>query len=152
MVILYVYLRIWTKKSPIYQTDMYIKKFKMVCKGKTFAHHLMNICVSVYELKKLQPEHPSLEAPLSWQADDIVHQTNTLSNPPFHVDHCNAIIWGIGCHLEYRIGWDLSTSQKTNLLSPKSLFLAARSDVKNVWDLRKNEKHHFHKQFILFLQ
>jgi hypothetical protein len=34
---------------------------------------------------------PSLVAPLSWQDDGIVVQTNILSNPPFHVDHDNAI-------------------------------------------------------------
>jgi hypothetical protein len=33
----------------------------------------------------------SLVAPLSWQVDGIVGQTNILSNPPFHVDHGNAI-------------------------------------------------------------
>jgi hypothetical protein len=36
-------------------------------------------------------EHPTLVAPLSWQVDGIVGQTNTQSNPPFHVDHANAI-------------------------------------------------------------
>jgi hypothetical protein len=30
-------------------------------------------------------------------------------------------------------------------------YLAAGSDVKNVWDLRRNEKY-FRKQFLLFLQ
>ena len=29
---------------------------KMVCKGKTFTHHPMRICVSVYFLKKSQPK------------------------------------------------------------------------------------------------
>ncbi len=36
-------------------------------------------------------EHPSLVAPLSQQVDGIVGQTNILSDPPFHVDHDNAI-------------------------------------------------------------
>jgi hypothetical protein len=30
---------------------------------------------------------PSLVAPLTWQDDVIVGQTNILSNPHFHVDH-----------------------------------------------------------------
>jgi hypothetical protein len=30
---------------------------------------------------------PPLVAPLSWQVDGIVGQTNTLSDPPLHVDH-----------------------------------------------------------------
>jgi hypothetical protein len=34
---------------------------------------------------------PSLVTPLSWQDDGIVGQTNILSDPPFHVDHSNAI-------------------------------------------------------------
>ncbi len=34
---------------------------------------------------------PSLVAPLSRQDDGIVVQTNIQSNPPFHVDHGNAI-------------------------------------------------------------
>ncbi len=34
---------------------------------------------------------PSLVAPLSWQVDGIVGQTNILSNPPFHMDHSDAI-------------------------------------------------------------
>jgi hypothetical protein len=34
---------------------------------------------------------PSLVAPLSWQDDSIVGQTNILSYSPFHVDHGNAI-------------------------------------------------------------
>jgi hypothetical protein len=34
---------------------------------------------------------PPLVAPLSWQDDGIVGQTNILSNPLFHVDHGNAI-------------------------------------------------------------
>ncbi len=33
----------------------------------------------------------SLVAPLSWQVDGIAGQTNILSDPPFHVDHGNAI-------------------------------------------------------------
>ncbi len=36
---------------------------------------------------------PSLVAPLSRQDDGIVGQTNILSNPPFHGDHGNAILW-----------------------------------------------------------
>ncbi len=36
-------------------------------------------------------ELPSFVAPLSWQVDRIVGQTNTLSKPPFHVYHRNAI-------------------------------------------------------------
>jgi hypothetical protein len=55
MVIFYVYLRYFTKKSRLYRTDMHIKK-KMVCEGKTFAHRPMRICVSVYFLKKSQPK------------------------------------------------------------------------------------------------
>ncbi len=34
---------------------------------------------------------PSLVAPLSWQDDGIVGQTKVLSDPPFHVDHGDAI-------------------------------------------------------------
>jgi hypothetical protein len=34
---------------------------------------------------------PSLVAPLSQQDDCIVGQTNILSDPPFNVDHSNAI-------------------------------------------------------------
>ena len=33
----------------------------------------------------------SLVVPLSWQVDSILGQTNILFNPPFHVDHSNAI-------------------------------------------------------------
>jgi hypothetical protein len=32
-----------------------------VCEGKTFAHRPMHICVSVYFLKKSQPEFPFLQ-------------------------------------------------------------------------------------------
>jgi hypothetical protein len=56
MVILYVYLRICTTKTQFYRTDAQIKKIKMVCEGKNFAHHLMRICIAVYFLKKSQPE------------------------------------------------------------------------------------------------
>jgi hypothetical protein len=55
MVIFYVYLGYFTKKSQLYRTDTQIKK-KLVCKGKTFAHLPMHICVSVYFLKKSQPK------------------------------------------------------------------------------------------------
>jgi hypothetical protein len=34
---------------------------------------------------------PSLVAPLPWQVDGVVGQTNILSDPPFHVDHHDAI-------------------------------------------------------------
>ncbi len=34
---------------------------------------------------------PSLVAPLSWPDDGIVGQTNIPSDPPFHVDHVDAI-------------------------------------------------------------
>jgi hypothetical protein len=34
---------------------------------------------------------PSLVAPLSWCDDGIVGQTNILFDPPFHVDHGDAI-------------------------------------------------------------
>ncbi len=34
---------------------------------------------------------PSLVAPLSWQDDGIVGQTNIPSDLPFHVDHGDAI-------------------------------------------------------------
>jgi hypothetical protein len=34
---------------------------------------------------------PSLVAPLSWQDDGIEGQTNILSDPPFHVEHGDAI-------------------------------------------------------------
>jgi hypothetical protein len=34
---------------------------------------------------------PSLVAPLSWQDDGVVGQTNIQSDPPFHVDHGDAI-------------------------------------------------------------
>jgi hypothetical protein len=39
---------------------------------------------------------PSINAPLSWQVDGIVGQTNTLSNPPFHVDHRDVIVRALG--------------------------------------------------------
>ena len=55
MVIFYVYLRYFTKKSRLYRTDTQIKK-KSVCEGKTFAHRPMRICVSVYFIKKSQPK------------------------------------------------------------------------------------------------
>ncbi len=42
---------------------------------------------------------PSLVAPLSQQDDGIVGQTNILSDPPFHVDHGDAIYLCIGCRL-----------------------------------------------------
>ncbi len=42
---------------------------------------------------------PSLVDPLSWQDDGIKGQTNILSDPPFLVDHGNAIYLGIGCRL-----------------------------------------------------
>ncbi len=42
---------------------------------------------------------PSLVAPLSLQDDGIKGQTNILSDPPFFVDHGDAIYQGIGCHL-----------------------------------------------------
>jgi hypothetical protein len=42
---------------------------------------------------------PSLVAPLSWQDDGIVGQTNILSDPPFHDDHGDAIYLCIGCRL-----------------------------------------------------
>ena len=51
MVIFYVYLRYFLKKSQFYKTDMQIKIIETVCKVKTFAHHPMRICVSVYFLK-----------------------------------------------------------------------------------------------------
>ncbi len=38
------------------QSKYTYKKFKMVCKGITFAHCLTHFCVSVYELKKSQPK------------------------------------------------------------------------------------------------
>jgi hypothetical protein len=34
--------------SRFYRTDTQIKKIEMVCEGKTFAHHPMHICVSVF--------------------------------------------------------------------------------------------------------
>ncbi len=34
---------------------------------------------------------PSLVAPLSWQVDGIVGQTNILSDPSLHMDHGDAI-------------------------------------------------------------
>ncbi len=42
---------------------------------------------------------PSLVDPLSWHDDGIKGQTNILSNPPFLVDHGDAIYQGIGCRL-----------------------------------------------------
>ena len=39
---------------------------------------------------------PSLNAPLSWRVDGIVSQTNSLSDPPFHVCHGDVIYQGIG--------------------------------------------------------
>jgi hypothetical protein len=53
MVIFYVYLRYFTRKSQLCRTDTQIKKFGV--QRKTFAHHPMRICVSVYFLKKSQP-------------------------------------------------------------------------------------------------
>jgi hypothetical protein len=35
-------------------------------------------------------ELPPLVAPLSWQFDGILGQTNTISNRPIHVDHGDA--------------------------------------------------------------
>jgi hypothetical protein len=55
MVILYLYLCICTTKTRFYRTDAQIQKIERVCKGKTFAHRPMRICVSVYFLKKSQP-------------------------------------------------------------------------------------------------
>ncbi len=54
MVILYVNLRICTKKTQFYSTDTQIKKlrwFSFECKGITFAHCPMCICISVYFLE-----------------------------------------------------------------------------------------------------
>jgi hypothetical protein len=45
IVILYVYLHICTTKTEFYRTDAQLK-MKTVCKGKTFAHRHMRICVS----------------------------------------------------------------------------------------------------------
>ena len=56
MVIFYVYLRYFLKKSRFYRTDMQIKIIETVCEGKTFTHRLMCICVSIYFLKKSQPK------------------------------------------------------------------------------------------------
>jgi hypothetical protein len=39
---------------------------------------------------------PSFVAPLSWQDDGIVGQTNILYDPPFHVDRGDAIYLRIG--------------------------------------------------------
>jgi hypothetical protein len=55
MVIFYVFLHYFTKKSELYRTDTQIKK--SVCKGKTFTHCPMHICISVYFLKESQPEN-----------------------------------------------------------------------------------------------
>ncbi len=55
---------------------------------------------SIFKLE-VSFELTSLVAPLSRQVDGIVGQTNTLSNPPFHVNHIDAILWGIGCRLGY---------------------------------------------------
>jgi hypothetical protein len=38
-------------------------------------------------------------APLNWQDDGIVGQTNILSDPPFHVDYSDAIYLRIGHRL-----------------------------------------------------
>jgi hypothetical protein len=35
---------------------------KLVCKGKTFAHRHMRICVSVYFLKKSQPKYGTFKS------------------------------------------------------------------------------------------
>ncbi len=40
---------------------------------------------------------PFVEAPLYWQVSGIAGQTNTLSNPPLHVDHGNADYYVIVC-------------------------------------------------------
>jgi hypothetical protein len=76
MVIFYVYLRYFTKKSRLYRTDMQIKK-NLVCEGKTFAHRPMRICVSVYFLKKSQPKASFVKiASNSWQAEIIARSTS----------------------------------------------------------------------------
>ena len=64
MVILYVYLRNFTKKAQFYRADTQIKNFRtkilrwfsFVCEEKSFTHRPMCICISVYFLKKSQPE------------------------------------------------------------------------------------------------
>ncbi len=56
MIIFYVYLRYFTKKSRLYRTDTQIKKKNRSAK-ETPSHTLLcvSICVSVYFLKKSQP-------------------------------------------------------------------------------------------------
>ncbi len=46
-----------------------------------------------YNIFKLEVSFvlPSLVAPLSWQDDGIIGQTNIQSDPSFHVDHGDAI-------------------------------------------------------------
>ena len=51
MVIFYVYLRYFLKKSRFHRTDTQVKTIPSVCEGKTFTHSPMRICVSVYFLK-----------------------------------------------------------------------------------------------------
>jgi hypothetical protein len=73
MVILYVYLRICTKKTRFYRTDAQIKQIKMVCEGKTFPNRPLRICVSVYFLKKSQPNqlrNSSFQEPCVTVTDD----------------------------------------------------------------------------------
>ena len=45
IVIFYVYLRYFLKKSQFYRTDTQIKIIETVCEGFIFAHHPMCICV-----------------------------------------------------------------------------------------------------------
>ncbi len=52
------------KEIMIIQNRYADKKIYSVCKGKTFAHRPMRICVSVYFLKKSQPEHTCESAPV----------------------------------------------------------------------------------------
>jgi hypothetical protein len=51
MVIFYVYLLYFLKKSRFHRTDTQVKTIPSVCEGKTFTHSPMRICVSVYFLK-----------------------------------------------------------------------------------------------------
>ena len=51
MIIFYVYLRYFLKKSQFHRTDTQVNTIPSVCEGKTFTHSPMRICVSVYFLK-----------------------------------------------------------------------------------------------------
>ncbi len=56
MVIFYVYMREWAKKSPFCVAYTQIDEETFACEGKNFANRLTHICIYVTEPKKLQPQ------------------------------------------------------------------------------------------------